>query len=235
MVRTFQSGRAGVNSSALPELFRQLLLLPPPAVFQRRGSRQGRLSSPYPPPLATSHISASFLVPVPGLWLLSGMSLSLQFCRNFSSRFVACLYLAALFILFPGCTGFQRDWKRTTAQPSHPSGNIEGAWDGSWQSEPSRHHGRLRCLVTPEGPTGYVARFRGTWARVFSFEYKVPVEVHPTNGVSEFKGTKNLGRLVGGVYSYEGRVAEDQFHATYSCSIDHGTFEMKRSKSPETK
>ena len=112
---------------------------------------------------------------------------------------------------------------------------MEGRWIGTWRSEASGHHGGLRCIVTREGPTGHIARFRATWAHILGFEYRVPVGVKELDGAQEFTGSKNLGSLVGGVYTYQGRVADGKFYSSYSCRIDHGSFEMRRPDAPTTK
>ena len=138
------------------------------------------------------------------------------------------MVVAALPLLLTcGCSTFNRDWKKAAQQPT-PIDSIEGRWEGRWLSETNGHTGKLRCLVTREGEDRCAAQFRATYAKVFHFGYKVRLEVQPHFGGWEFNGQENLGKLAGGIYSYEGRASPTNFFSTYHSKYDRGIFEMRR-------
>ncbi len=126
----------------------------------------------------------------------------------------------------PGCsTVYYGKWKR--AQPISESTPIAGSWEGRWVSESNGHNGRLRCIVSAEENGGYDFHFWARW-NVFAGTYHVEPVVTGANERYEFTGSKSLGRLVGGEYSFEGVIDGNQFNARYRSRIDHGRFEMTR-------
>jgi len=129
-------------------------------------------------------------------------------------------------LLLSGCTSFDHDWKQTASQPA--AGSLEGRWEGRWLSEVNHHTGSMRCLLKREGETRYQARFKATYARIFTASYRVEFMGEIRDGVWEFHGDKNLGWLAGGVYHYRGRISPTNFFSTYECKYDHGTFELHR-------
>ncbi len=112
-------------------------------------------------------------------------------------------------------------------QPNSAAGLV-GAWDGTWKSEASRHHGRLQCLISESSPREYQARFRATFGKIFHSSYTVPLSVTQTNGQFEFRGQANLGSLAGGDYTYVGHASPTNFFSTYQSKYDHGVFELHR-------
>ena len=130
-------------------------------------------------------------------------------------------------LLLCGCSTFNRDWKEAARQPLAPD-SIEGRWEGKWLSDANGHTGKLRCLLSRESDSRYSARFRATYWKVFRFSYTVPLRFEQRDGLWQFTGEENLGKLAGGVYHYEGRVALTNFSATYRSQYDHGTFQMRR-------
>jgi hypothetical protein len=60
----------------------------------------------------------------------------------------------------------------------------------------------------------------------------VVIEVAADGDGWRLTGEKDLGWFAGGVYRYEGRVAGDEFRATYTSPNDRGVFEMKRAPDP---
>jgi hypothetical protein len=104
---------------------------------------------------------------------------------------------------------------------------MEGRWEGHWLSHVNGHTGKLRCILSQEDDT-YAARFRATYKKILRFSYTVPLQVEQTNGVWHFHGHEDLGKLAGGVYSYEGTATPTNFHSTYNSKYDHGVFEMQR-------
>ena len=117
-------------------------------------------------------------------------------------------------------------------QPILPS-RLDGAWDGSWQSERNGHHGRLRCLMTPTTEQEYRAHFDARFWKVLRYSYSVPLHVARAGEAFEFEGSADLGWLAGGLYSYRGHADGTNFFATYESAHDHGTFTMARPRSSE--
>jgi hypothetical protein len=132
-----------------------------------------------------------------------------------------------LLLFFCGCSTFNRDWRRTAAQPA-PANSIEGRWEGRWISAVNGHNGNLRCLMARESDEIYRARFRATYSGILHFSYAVPLNMQEHDGGWEFNGEANLGRLAGGTYYYEGRAGLTNLHSTYRSKYDHGTFELRR-------
>ena len=134
--------------------------------------------------------------------------------------------LCALLVL-SGCSSFNRDWRQAATQPP-VARSVEGRWEGRWVSEVNGHHGRLRCLLTRESDERCQARFRATYSGVFRFSYSVPLSLQAHDRGWEINGEADLGKLAGGSYYYEGRIALTNFTATYRSKYDHGRFELHR-------
>lgn len=135
--------------------------------------------------------------------------------------------LLALVTLFTGCSSFNREWKAAAA--TAPDANsIEGAWDGTWLSDHNGHNGRLRAIITRLNDDEYFARFHATYMRVLTFGQSVNLRVRQDGTNFVFSGSADLGKSYGGIYTYEGNTSPEAFYSTYKCSIDHGTFRMKR-------
>ena len=134
---------------------------------------------------------------------------------------------ALLFLAGTGCSTFNRDWKSAKAAPGLAN-DIQGRWQGSWVSHTNSHHGRLRCLLSQENDGHYSARFHANYLRILSFTYSVPLAVQQTNGAYDFRGEADLGRLAGGLYSYEGQATPTNFFSTYHSKGDGGIFQMNR-------
>jgi len=134
--------------------------------------------------------------------------------------------LLGIIFLLTGCSSFNREWKAAARSPQ--SGGLEGAWDGTWLSDHNGHNGRLRAIITRSGDNEYHARFHATYMRVLTFGQAVDLTVKQEGTNFVFSGSADLGKAYGGIYSYEGNASPDAFHSTYKCSIDHGTFRMKR-------
>lgn len=134
--------------------------------------------------------------------------------------------LLGLLFLLTGCSSFNREWKAAAKSPQ-PDG-IEGAWDGTWLSDHNGHNGRLRAIITRTEGDGYHARFHATYMRILTFGQAVDLRVKQEGTNFVLSGTADLGKGYGGVYTYEGNSSPEAFYSTYECSIDHGTFRMKR-------
>jgi hypothetical protein len=137
--------------------------------------------------------------------------------------------LASL-LLVAGCSSFNREWRNAAELPASSS-SLVGRWEGSWQSEANGHHGSLRCIVGQEPDGACKARFHAIYGKMLNFGYTVPLKVAETDGSFQFSGKANLGWWAGGVYTYEGEVRDANFHSTYRCKYDHGTFQMTRAPS----
>jgi hypothetical protein len=136
-----------------------------------------------------------------------------------------------------GCSTFNRDWRAATLAPAPvaPAAGIQGPWEGTWLSESTGHHGRLRCLIEPGGPTGNQARFRANYAGILNFGYTVPLVVEPSPDGHRFHGEANLGVLIGGRYTYDGVITTNRFRSLYHCPVDHGHFDLVRPAAPPSR
>jgi len=135
--------------------------------------------------------------------------------------------LAFSLLLTSACSSFHRDWKAAAARPA-PAGSIEGAWDGTWLSDHNQHTGRLRAIITRLDGDRYHARFHATYMKILTFGQAVDLKVRREGTNFTFSGSADLGKIYGGVYEYQGNASPEAFFSTYKCSIDHGTFRMKR-------
>jgi len=137
------------------------------------------------------------------------------------------LMTACALVLFTGCSGFNRDWKKASAQSLHAD-SIEGLWKGTWLSDHNGHNGGLRAIITKLDEDTYNARFHATYMRILTFGQTVDLTVKQNGTNFTFSGEADLGKAWGGVYSYKGNMTTENFFSTYKCSIDHGTFRMSR-------
>lgn len=144
-----------------------------------------------------------------------------------ASKWIVGLLLLGLAAVMSGCSTFNRDWKKATAEP-FPSGDIAGAWEGHWISEVNGHNGRLRALITKDAPGKYNARFHAKYRRVLSFSYAVPLDAQQIETAYILRGETTLPWWAGGRYEYDGKSTPSNFFSTYNSKHDHGTFEMSR-------
>lgn len=145
-----------------------------------------------------------------------------QSCR--ASRWTSFIVLA---LLVCGCSSFNRDWKRAGKNPVSAD-TISGRWEGRWLSDVNAHTGKLRCLITHQTNDLYAARFRASYMTILRFSYTVPLTVTASNGGWHFHGAEDLGAMAGGIYRYEGRATQTNFHSSYDSKYDRGIFEMQR-------
>ena len=126
-----------------------------------------------------------------------------------------------------GCSSFNRDWRRAASQTTDP--NLpQGRWEGSWDSDVTKHHGNLRCLMIADSNSVYRARFRATYGGILHFSYTARFEMQPHFDGWEFNGEADLGKLAGGMYYYEGRANSTNLLSTYRSKYDHGRFDLQR-------
>ncbi len=137
------------------------------------------------------------------------------------------LALIPALLFTSGCASFNRDYQQALLQ-GEPKDGIEGPWIGSWLSDKNGHHGELRGIITKVEGNTYETRFKAKFMKVFTYTSEAEFEMQPHNDGFEFFGTKKLGWLAGGEYTYEGRVSPKEFFSTYKNKWDHGTFQMER-------
>ncbi|MEZ0386508.1 MAG: hypothetical protein ACAI34_05550 [Verrucomicrobium sp.] len=136
-----------------------------------------------------------------------------------------------LAVVFSSCSlPFHHDWRRAArTDAQNPPKDLTGAWEGTWRSEKSSHHGKLKAIVTKVATTkekvDYDFRYHATWAKVLSGGYTTHHSVAPDGTVT---GEHDLGKLLGGVYRYKGKASPTHFRATYECNLDNGVFELQR-------
>lgn len=147
-----------------------------------------------------------------------------------ASLVLATLWLSLLLGL-TSCSGFQfkRDFK-AAAKAQAQEGAL-GAWSGTWESRSNGHQGRLQCLVSapPNADESYRFRYRATWMKILSGTFSAQHTVKADGpGKWTFTGQHQMPKWAGGLYSYEGKITGDAFHATYDCAMDEGDYRMTR-------
>lgn len=148
--------------------------------------------------------------------------------------FTQLLSLAILLVVASGCSGFHRNWKAELSKSTTYAPNaFTGAWEGTWLSDVNGHHGRLRALIT-ENPDGtYKAWYHAKYKRILGYAYSVDMDTTELSNGHAFVGEADLGKLAGGVYSYQGTATNGLYHATYDAKYDRGTFKMSRPPAAE--
>lgn len=138
--------------------------------------------------------------------------------------------LLALALLASGCA-YSRQWKQAASQ-AVPANDITGRWEGSWSSDATGHHGRLRCLVVPVTTNSYRfdyhAQYKIWGCLPLSGSYSVTQAVERANGVVRMRGASDLPKMYGGRFEYEGTATPTNFHSTYRSKSDHGNFRLTR-------
>ena len=150
-----------------------------------------------------------------------------------SRRFVLLLVLFTAPLPLTGCSRFESDWRspavaRAASQAQQAGDQLGGRWKGSWKSRANGHSGGLRCIMTRLDDDTYRAQFHATFGLVFQFDYTVNMDVRRENEVTYFGGKADLGRMAGGMYTYDGHADGTVFHSTYRSGNDHGYFRMRR-------
>ncbi|HEX4131218.1 MAG TPA: hypothetical protein VHZ24_14355 [Pirellulales bacterium] len=156
--------------------------------------------------------------------------LSRQTFRSRYARVVSVLLLLGAVSAIVGCTPFSNFRSQCECASCKYSGaaDLSGCWEGTWCSQHSGHNGYLDAVITPCGGGKYHARFHATFFKFFSYEYETTLTAYAQDGVYHFSGQKDLGRIAGGMYYYNGTTTACDFYATYCSSKDHGVFKMRR-------
>ncbi len=119
-----------------------------------------------------------------------------------------------------------------TADDGDAPDRLVGEWSGTWKSTTRGETGRLNCTIYPQPSGKYRARFRARFWRIFTFKSTVLLTAERGDEAWAFTGKADLGRLAGGVYTYDGTTDGETFTCTYEASGDKGSFEMKREAAP---
>jgi len=127
--------------------------------------------------------------------------------------------------VFSNASEFKRRWTDEDSTPAGGNG-LPRRWEGQWISETNGHHGALRCLLAQNSPAEYAATFYAVYAGVLRVCYSVPLHGQRNGETLKLEGDAELGRLAGGTYHYAGEATAREFHCTYECKYDRGTFEM---------
>ena len=53
----------------------------------------------------------------------------------------------SLILTCSGCAKYQKQWEKAQNEILPPHHNLEGSWVGSWESAPSGHSGKLKCII----------------------------------------------------------------------------------------
>jgi hypothetical protein len=138
--------------------------------------------------------------------------------------------LLALSLTSCATPSFHRAWK---AAASHDAAAdpVAGRWEGTWKSDVNGHHGKLACITAAPSRPGedHAFFYRATWMRVLSGSYRARHRVvRQPDGHFTFSGRHQMPAWAGGEYEYEGHIRGDVFTARYRCSMDRGTYEMRR-------
>ena len=159
--------------------------------------------------------------------------------RAFLLRFALGLILMSS--LSSCSSGFRSAWKAggyviapnsmITTQESIKNQLPQGKWAGTWHSNVNGHQGTLRCVtsnaINIQGDHEFF--YHATWKKILSGSYKAVHTVkQQKDGTYTFKGEHKMPDWAGGLYHYEGTIKGDEFKANYSCSMDNGTYPMKR-------
>lgn len=143
-------------------------------------------------------------------------------------------------LLMAACSGIPQGWAEAKQAVS---GGVDGAWRGTWRSDVNGHSGELRAAVTPvSSPSGPLPaeaesrlfRFRASWAKILCAGFDLHGTVKKTGkDVWTMSGSKDLGRVFGGIFTCTGTVRGDEFKARYDAKMDRGVMEMRRVKAGE--
>jgi len=136
-----------------------------------------------------------------------------------------------LMLCLASCSiGYNHRWTKAASEPrtTQPT-ELDGAWEGTWKSEPTGHTGTLRAIATRTGPSKarYHFQYKAVWKEVLSAVFSTDHKVAWNGRRGTVTGEKDLGRF-GGVFRFTGTATPTEFHAKYTSKYDHGVFEMKR-------
>jgi len=112
---------------------------------------------------------------------------------------------------------------------SAQAADLSGSWKGTWESCVTGHKGPLRANFCRLDDCHYEVTFLGRFFKVMPFRYKMTMRiVSESPGSVTLRGSKDLGRLAGGVYTFAAASDGCRFTANYCSSKDRGTFRLSR-------
>ncbi|MGH9159157.1 MAG: hypothetical protein ACRD2X_04130 [Vicinamibacteraceae bacterium] len=123
------------------------------------------------------------------------------------------------------CVGFRRRWREAAGETAT---GPAGCWVGEWKSERTGHHGRLRCVLRPLGDDRWQAWFHATYFDMLRACYAVELQGQTSPEGARLRGQVDLGSLAGGLYEYDGHASSSEYHSSYECQYDRGTFSLWR-------
>ena len=128
------------------------------------------------------------------------------------------------------CAKYQKQWEKAQNEVPPPHNNLEGSWIGSWESAPSGHSGKLKCIIKESDKGQYEFHYWATWAKVISGGFRITCKVKKLDKAWTFEGDKDLGSL-GGNFTHSGSATPNKLKATYKSDRgDHGSFTLSRPK-----
>jgi hypothetical protein len=106
--------------------------------------------------------------------------------------------------------------------------DLTGSWSGRWVSTKNGHNGPLHARFAKVSDDAYRVRFRGRFAGVVPFCYRMTMNVVGVgDGVLVLGGTHRLGPVFG-TFGYSGTATHTHFDATFSAKSDIGRFVLSR-------
>lgn len=186
-----------------------------------------RSTAPSLPAIITSEtVSATFpllVIAIPRLRLLFSIIMK---------HLLPTVLALVLALSFSSCsTRFNHDWKKAaTATETTAPKDVTGAWQGTWKSEATGHHGTLKAVVSKlDGKNNaYAFHYHATWRHFLSATFNAEHTIKWQGKNYVLTGQHHLGSLFGGIYHYDGTATSAMFKCHYRCDLDHGTFEMQR-------
>jgi hypothetical protein len=151
--------------------------------------------------------------------------------QSLPNRYARTLIVLAIVLATAGtgCTPFSNFNRECACAARHRGPDPAGCWEGCWASHTTPHKGKLNAVITRCDACHYHIRFHTTFFKIFQAEYEIDVTGYDRgDGVYVFSGQKDLGKVVGGVFTFNGTTTATDFHATYRSCKDHGVFVMKR-------
>jgi hypothetical protein len=141
-------------------------------------------------------------------------------------QFLRFLLIVSSLLGLAGCLTYQSSWEQGANLQSTKS--IEGRWKGTWLSDANGHTGDLRAVASHIEGTLYRFEIGATFWKILRASYDVNFTITPDGENHILAGEQNLSGLMGGLYTYAGRIEEGDFIVKYKSKWDHGTFRMRK-------
>lgn len=115
------------------------------------------------------------------------------------------------------------------AADSARAAELTGHWRGTWESCVTGHKGTLNADFCRVDACHYKVTFTGRFMKIMPFRYSMTMRIvsETPTGVT-LSGSKNLGRLEGGVYNFTATTDGCHFVANYCSSKDRGQFRLSK-------